>query len=61
MNDSRCYGPEYQRAHVTSMVVHRYYRMVTVVTGDDVMSPKTIATKDYSSDGRFSDIIEKPL
>jgi hypothetical protein len=35
--------------------------MVTVATGDDVMSPKTVATEGHSSDERFGDITEEPL
>jgi hypothetical protein len=44
-----------------STVAHRYYRMVTVATDDDVMSPKTVATVGHSSDGRFDGITEEPL
>jgi hypothetical protein len=43
------------------MVAHRYYQMVTVATGKDVMSPNPVVTEDHNSDGRFGDIIEKPL
>jgi hypothetical protein len=46
---------------VTSTVAHRYYRMVTVAMGDDVMSPKTVATEGHSSDGRFDDITDELL
>jgi hypothetical protein len=46
---------------VTSMVARRCYRLVIVVMGDDVMSPKTVATEGHSSDGWFGDIMEKPL
>jgi hypothetical protein len=41
---------------VTSTVARGYYQMVTVATDEDVMSPKTVATEDHSSDGWFSDI-----
>jgi hypothetical protein len=46
---------------VTSTVARGYYQMVTVATDEDVMSPKTVATEDYSSDGWFSDITEPSL
>jgi hypothetical protein len=46
---------------VTSKVARHYYRMVTVATGNNVMSPKTIATKGHSSDGWFGDITMEPL
>jgi hypothetical protein len=42
-------------------VARRCYQMVTVATGEDVMSPKPIATKGHSSDGRFGDITEESL
>jgi hypothetical protein len=35
--------------------------MVTVATGEDVMSPKTIATEGHNSDEQFSDIIDESL
>jgi hypothetical protein len=35
--------------------------MVTVATGEDVMSLKIVATEGYNSDGRFNDITEEPL
>jgi hypothetical protein len=41
---------------VTSTVACHCYRMVTVATDEDVMSPKTVATEGHSSDGRFGDI-----
>jgi hypothetical protein len=46
---------------VTSMVARRCYLMVTVATGNDVISPKTVATEGHISDGRFGDITEEPL
>jgi hypothetical protein len=50
-----------QRARVTSTVARRCYQMITVATGGDVISFKTIATEDHNSDGRFGDITEDPL
>jgi hypothetical protein len=44
-----------------STVTHRYYQVVTVATGEDVMSPEPVATEGHNSDGRFSDIFEHPL
>jgi hypothetical protein len=44
-----------------STVAHHCYRIVTVATGDDVMSPNTIATEGHSNDRRFGDITEVPL
>jgi hypothetical protein len=44
-----------------SMVSHSCYQMVTVAMDEDVMSPKTVATEDHNSDGRFSDITKEPL
>jgi hypothetical protein len=41
------------------MVARRYYRMVIVAMGDDVMSPKTIATEGHNSDRRFGDIMKE--
>jgi hypothetical protein len=35
-----------------STVARRYYRMVTVTTDEDVMSPKIVVTEGHSSDGR---------
>jgi hypothetical protein len=35
--------------------------MVTVATGEDVMSPKTIATEGHNNDGWFDDIIEETM
>jgi hypothetical protein len=46
---------------VTSMATSRWYQMVTVVTGEDVMSAKPIATEGHSNDGWFGDITEKSL
>jgi hypothetical protein len=46
---------------VTSKVAHCCYRMIIVATGDNVMSPKTVAIEGYSSDGQFGDITEEPL
>jgi hypothetical protein len=46
---------------VTFTVAHRCYRMGTVATDDDVMSPKTVATEDHSNDGQFGGITEKAL
>jgi hypothetical protein len=34
--------------------------MVIVAMGDDVMSPKTIATEGHNSDGWFGDIMKEP-
>jgi hypothetical protein len=33
----------------------------SVAMGEDVMSPKTIATKGHSSNGWFGDITKQPL
>jgi hypothetical protein len=46
---------------VMSMVARRYYQMVIVVTGKDVMSPEPVTTKGHNSDGRFDDITDGPL
>jgi hypothetical protein len=46
---------------LVATVARRYYRMVTVVTCEDVMSQKTVATEGHNSDGQFSDITEEPL
>jgi hypothetical protein len=46
---------------VTSTVAHGWYQMVTRGMGDDMLSPKTIATEKHSIDGRFDDITEEPL
>jgi hypothetical protein len=43
------------------MIAHHCYQMVTVVTDDDAMSPKTIATEGHNSDERFGDITKEPL
>jgi hypothetical protein len=34
--------------------------MVTLATGEDVMSPKTVVTEDHNSNGQYSDITEEP-
>jgi hypothetical protein len=44
---------------MTSTVAHRCYQMVTVATGEDVMSSKPIATESHNSDGWFGDITEE--
>jgi hypothetical protein len=44
-----------------STVARRCYEMVTVATGEDVMSPKTIATEVHNRDGQFGNITEEPL
>jgi hypothetical protein len=46
---------------VTSMVACRCYKMVIVATGEDVMSPKPVATEGYNSNGWFTDITEEPM
>jgi hypothetical protein len=46
---------------VTSTVAHRCYRMVTVATDEDVMSPKTVVTEGHNSDERFNYITEELL
>jgi hypothetical protein len=46
---------------VTSMLARRCYQMITVATGDDVMSPKTVATKGHNIDGWFGDITKEAL
>jgi hypothetical protein len=43
-----------------SMVTCRYYQMVIIATGEDVMSPDLVATEGYNSDGWFGDITEDP-
>jgi hypothetical protein len=35
--------------------------MITVVTGEDVMSHKTVATEGHNSDEQFGDITKEPL
>jgi hypothetical protein len=42
-------------------VTHCYYKMVTITTCEDMMSPKTIATEVHSSDRWFGDITDEPL
>jgi hypothetical protein len=42
---------------VTSTVVRRCYRMVTVAMDEDVISAKTVSTEGHNS----SDITDKPL
>jgi hypothetical protein len=44
-----------------STVAHRYHRIVTLATSEDVMSLKTVATEGYSNDEWFNDITEKSL
>jgi hypothetical protein len=46
---------------VTSTVARGYYQMATIATGEDMISPNTIATKGHNSDVRFSDITDKSL
>jgi hypothetical protein len=46
---------------VTSTVARGHYQMVIIATGEDMMSPKTVATEVHSSDGQFSDITNEPL
>jgi hypothetical protein len=46
---------------VTSTVAHGCYQMVTIATGEDMISPKTVATEGHNSDGRFDDITDEPL
>jgi hypothetical protein len=46
---------------VTSTLARHYYQMVTVATGKDVMSLKTVVTKGHSNDRWFIDIVEEPL
>jgi hypothetical protein len=46
---------------VTFTVTHGYYQMVIVATGEDVISPKTVAIGGHNGDGRFDDITEQPL
>jgi hypothetical protein len=36
---------------VTSIVAHCYYQMVTIATGEDMMSHKTIATDATAATG----------
>jgi hypothetical protein len=35
--------------------------MVTIATGEDMTSPKIIATEGHNNDERFGDITDKPL
>jgi hypothetical protein len=44
-----------------STVVRGYYQMVTIAMGEDMISPKTVATEGHSNNGRFSDITDEPL
>jgi hypothetical protein len=37
------------------------YQIATIATGEDMMSPKTVATEGHNSNGRFGDITDKPL
>jgi hypothetical protein len=38
-----------------SMVTCRYYQMVIIATGEDVMSPDLVATEGNSNDGWLDD------
>jgi hypothetical protein len=46
---------------MTSTVACGCYQMVTIAMGEDMISPKTVATEVHNSDGRFSDITNVPL
>jgi hypothetical protein len=46
---------------MTSMVARGCYQMVTIATGEDMMSRKTVATEGHSSDGPFGDITDELL
>jgi hypothetical protein len=46
---------------VTYTIARRCYEMGTVATGEDVMSPKPIATEGHNNDGRFSDMTKDAL
>jgi hypothetical protein len=46
---------------VTSTVARGCYQMATIVTDEERMSPKTIATEGHSSDRWFGDITDEPL
>jgi hypothetical protein len=43
------------------MVACGFYQMVTIATGEDMLSPKTIATEGHNGDERFGDITDEPL
>jgi hypothetical protein len=45
---------------MTSTVARRCYQMATIATGEDMMSPKIVATKGHNNDGRFDDITDEP-
>jgi hypothetical protein len=44
-----------------STVTHSCYQMVTIATGEDMISPKAVATERHSSNGRFGDITDESL
>jgi hypothetical protein len=47
---------------ITSVAIARgCYQMVTIAMGEDMISPKTVATEGHSSNGWFSDITDKSL
>jgi hypothetical protein len=48
-------------AHVTSTVARDCYQMITIATGEDMMSLKIVATEVHNSDGRFGDITDESL
>jgi hypothetical protein len=48
-------------AVVASTVAHGCYQMITIATGEDMISPEIVATEIHSSDGQFNDIIDEPL
>jgi hypothetical protein len=35
--------------------------MVTIATGEDMISPKTIVAEVHNSNGRFGDITDEPM
>jgi hypothetical protein len=37
------------------------YQMIIIAMGEDIVSPKIVATEDHSNDGHFGEITDEPL
>jgi hypothetical protein len=46
---------------VTSTVARDCYQMITIATGEDMMSPKTVVIEVHRSDRWFGDITDELL
>jgi hypothetical protein len=46
---------------VISTVAYRFYQMVILAPGEDMMLPKPVDTEGHNNDERFDDITEEPL